>query len=399
MIIELTNEFKEAIPVLNCLENHGYQAYFVGGSVRDAILRRPIHDVDITTDALPNEMKRIFKTADNYAGEKHGTDLVFLNGKKYEVTTFRIDGKYLDNRHPKNVSFTKNLKEDLSRRDFTINAFAMNQEGKLFDYFSGLNDLKKKIIRTVGDAKQRFSEDALRILRAFRFSSQLDFKIEEETLRASQMIKENLNDIATERIFVEFSKLLAGKNPQRSLRQMYDLGIVDFLPGHELITDQSDLFRNYIGIQSSSHAINWTRFIFFSNLRESSLTKYLGSWKMSNQLKKQIFKSINLLEKDKPSKLDLFDAGLEISIALSAIKRDDRNNLLSDYENLAIHDLSELDINGIDLKNIGIPVGPIYGKIIEDLKEKVILGKNNNNKQRLLKEAKDDYINMGTIKK
>ncbi|MDV7714742.1 CCA tRNA nucleotidyltransferase [Oenococcus oeni] len=399
MIIELTNEFKEAIPVLNCLENHGYQAYFVGGSVRDAILRRPIHDVDITTDALPNEMKRIFKTADNYAGEKHGTDLVFLNGKKYEVTTFRIDGKYLDNRHPKNVSFTKNLKEDLSRRDFTINAFAMNQEGELFDYFSGLNDLKKKIIRTVGDAKQRFSEDALRILRAFRFSSQLDFKIEEETLRASQMIKENLNDIATERIFIEFSKLLAGKNPQRSLRQMYDLGIVDFLPGHELITDQSDLFRNYIGIQSSSDAINWTRFIFFSNLRESSLTKYLGSWKMSNQLKKQIFKSINLLEKDKPSKLDLFDAGLEISIALSAIKRDDRNNLLSDYENLAIHDLSELDINGIDLKNIGIPVGPIYGKIIEDLKEKVILGKINNNKQRLLKEAKDDYINMGTIKK
>nr|WP_243465345.1 hypothetical protein [Oenococcus oeni] len=144
MIIELTNEFKEAIPVLNCLENHGYQAYFVGGSVRDAILRRPIHDVDITTDALPNEMKRIFKTADNYAGEKHGTDLVFLNGKKYEVTTFRIDGKYLDNRHPKNVSFTKNLKEDLSRRDFTINAFAMNQEGELFDYFSGLNDLKRK---------------------------------------------------------------------------------------------------------------------------------------------------------------------------------------------------------------------------------------------------------------
>ncbi|MFT8703577.1 MAG: CCA tRNA nucleotidyltransferase [Oenococcus oeni] len=399
MIIELTNEFKEAIPVLNCLENHGYQAYFVGGSVRDAILRRPIHDVDITTDALPNEMKRIFKTADNYAGEKHGTDLVFLNGKKYEVTTFRIDGKYLDNRHPKNVSFTKNLKEDLSRRDFTINAFAMNQEGELFDYFSGLNDLKKKIIRTVGDAKQRFSEDALRILRAFRFSSQLDFKIEEETLRSSQMIKENLNDIATERIFVEFSKLLAGENPQRSLRQMYDLGIADFLPGHELITDQSDLFRNYIGIQSSSDAINWTRFIFFSNLRESSLTKYLGSWKMSNQLKKQIFKSINLLEKDKPSKLDLFDAGLEISIALSAIKRDDRDNLLSDYENLAIHDLSELDINGIDLKNIGIPVGPIYGKIIEDLKEKVILGKINNNKQRLLKEAKDDYINMGTIKK
>ncbi|EJO01747.1 CCA tRNA nucleotidyltransferase [Oenococcus oeni] len=399
MIIELTNEFKEAIPVLNCLENHGYQAYFVGGSVRDAILRRPIHDVDITTDALPNEMKRIFKTADNYAGEKHGTDLVFLNGKKYEVTTFRIDGKYLDNRHPKNVSFTKNLKEDLSRRDFTINAFAMNQEGELFDYFSGLDDLKKKIIRTVGDAKQRFSEDALRILRAFRFSSQLDFKIEEETLRASQMIKENLNDIAIERIFVEFSKLLAGKNPQRSLRQMYDLGIVDFLPGQELITDQSDLFSNYIGIQSSSDAINWTRFIFFSNLRESSLTKYLGSWKMSNQLKKQIFKSINLLEKDKPSKLDLFDAGLEISIALSAIKRDDRDNLLSDYENLAIHDLSELDINGIDLKNIGIPVGPIYGKIIEDLKEKVILGKINNNKQRLLKEAKDDYINMGTIKK
>ncbi|MDN6967302.1 CCA tRNA nucleotidyltransferase [Oenococcus sp. UCMA 17063] len=399
MIIRLTKEFKEAIPVLDCLENFGYQAYFVGGSVRDSILGRPIHDVDITTDALPTEMKKIFKTADNYAGEKHGTDLVFLNGKNYEVTTFRIDGKYLDNRHPESVSFTKNLKEDLSRRDFTINAFAMNRAGELFDYFSGLDDIKKQIIRTVGEAEQRFSEDALRILRAFRFSSQLDFKIEEETLKASRKIEVNLSNIATERIFVEFSKLLAGKNPTRSLKQMYDLGIVDFLPGHKLIKDQFNLFKCYSGIQSSNDAINWTRFIFFSDLKSSNLIKYLNSWKMSNQLKKQIFKSIIFLKKDQPNNLDLFNIGPEISIALTAIERTDKNKLLTDYDNLAIHNVSELNINGVDLKNIGIPIGPVYGKIIEDLKEKVVLGKINNNKQRLIAEAENDYTDMGTVKK
>ncbi|MFT8324576.1 CCA tRNA nucleotidyltransferase [Oenococcus sicerae] len=399
MKIALTNEFKQAIPLLLHLKEHGFQAYFVGGSVRDVLLHRSKHDVDITTDAKPNEMKAIFKTANHYSGEKHGTVLIFFAGSNYEVTTFRIDGQYLDNRHPETVSFTKNLQDDLSRRDFTINAFAVNEEGELFDYFDGLNDLKNHIIKTVGQAETRFSEDALRILRAFRFSSQLNFEIEEKTLLAGAKIKNNLADIAVERIFSEFSKLLSGDNPSKSLKQMLLLGITDYLPGHQLINDPSALFTGFTGIQSTIDAINWTRFVWFSHLRGEKLNQYLDCWKMSNHLKTQIIKSVNFLSKKTVDNLDLFTIGSDIAIALSAISRPDQNELKQRYEKLIIHEVSELQITGFDLKKIGIPSGPIFGKIIRNLRKKVILEQLANQKTVLIQEAKNDFSNLGTIKK
>ena len=166
--------------IITTLQSHGYEAYAVGGCVRDSILGRTPGDWDITTSATPLETKALFsRTFDT--GIEHGTITVLLDKEGFEVTTYRIDGEYEDSRHPKDVKFTRSLEEDLKRRDFTINAMAYNEESGLVDIFGGMEDLEKRIIRCVGNAKERFSEDALRILRAVRFSAQLDFDVEEMT--------------------------------------------------------------------------------------------------------------------------------------------------------------------------------------------------------------------------
>lgn len=199
--------------IIHTLQSNGYEAFLCGGAVRDSILGRPIHDYDITTSATPNEMmevfndKRIIKT-----GLQHGTITIVINGEPYEVTTYRIDGNYSDNRRPDKVTFTKSLKEDLKRRDFTINAMAYNDEVGLVDPFNGMEDIKYHKIRCVGRAEDRFSEDALRILRAIRFASQLGFVLEPDTdWNISKMYK-NLENISIERINSEFCKIAASSD-------------------------------------------------------------------------------------------------------------------------------------------------------------------------------------------
>ncbi|EHN59517.1 CCA tRNA nucleotidyltransferase [Oenococcus kitaharae] len=399
MKLVLSEKFKRAVPVLDELEKHGYQAFFVGGSVRDAILGRPINDIDITTDATPSEMKEIFKTADHYAGEKHGTDLVFFQHENYEITTFRVDGQYLDNRHPDKVFFTRKLVDDLARRDFTINAFAMNQQGQVFDYFDGLTDLANRTIKTVGEADQRFSEDALRILRAFRFSSQLNFAIDPSTLAAANDMKANLQAIAVERIYSEFTKLLSGTNPGRSLTQMFQIGIVDFLPGHQLLESVQDLFVNYPGSGQSEDAVNWVKFIYLSQLKSNKLVRYLKQWKMSRHLETQILASIDFLSQKNIGNLDLYKIGETIHIALRAVPRPDAEQLLDRYEHLPMHKDNQLQLDGQDLMALNIPKGPVYGRILDDLKKKVVLLEIENSREILLKEALHDYSNLGTIEK
>jgi len=205
------------------LQEHGYEAYAVGGCVRDAMLGRKPQDWDITTSALPQQVKALFRrTIDT--GIQHGTVTVLLEKEGFEVTTYRVDGKYEDGRHPTEVSFTASLAEDLKRRDFTINAMAYNEAEGLVDMFHGAEDLKQGIIRCVGVAKERFSEDALRILRAFRFSAQLDFAIEEETLQAAGELAETLKKISAERIYAELTKLVLSGCPER-LKAAYECGI------------------------------------------------------------------------------------------------------------------------------------------------------------------------------
>ena len=209
--------------IIHTLQEAGFEAYAVGGCVRDSILGRVPDDWDITTSAKPEEVKGLFRrTVDT--GIKHGTVTVLMNKVGYEVTTYRIDGAYEDGRHPKDVTFTASLTEDLRRRDFTINAMAYNEEEGLVDVFGGVEDIEKKLLRCVGDPEARFGEDALRMMRAVRFSAQLGYEIEEKTRQAIKKLAPTLEKISAERIAVELVKLLKSPHPDR-LRTCYETGL------------------------------------------------------------------------------------------------------------------------------------------------------------------------------
>lgn len=209
--------------IIDTLTQHGFEAYAVGGCVRDTMLGRIPMDWDITTSAKPEQVKALFRhTIDT--GIQHGTVTVMIDHEGFEVTTYRIDGEYEDSRHPKEVVFTGELREDLRRRDFTINAMAYNDREGLVDVFGGAKDLENQIIRCVGDPSERFTEDALRIMRAVRFSAQLGFSIEEETKRAAGELAEALKKISAERIHTELVKLLVSPHPQY-LKTAWELGI------------------------------------------------------------------------------------------------------------------------------------------------------------------------------
>ena len=236
--IALPKDVKHIIDVL--MEN-GYEAYAVGGCVRDSILGREPGDWDITTSALPMQVKGLFRrTVDT--GIQHGTVTVMLGRNGYEVTTYRIDGKYEDSRHPESVEFTPKLEEDLKRRDFTINAMAYNDEHGIVDIFDGVGDLQRKIIRCVGNAHDRFDEDALRILRAVRFSAQLGFGIEENTAGAAKELAVNLKRISSERIHTEFNKML--KSPHPDYFSVADaIGIMEIvLPEYHVMSAEDKAF-------------------------------------------------------------------------------------------------------------------------------------------------------------
>ena len=232
--------------IITALQSHGHEAYAVGGCVRDSILGRTPEDWDITTSAMPEETKAIFdKTFDT--GIEHGTITVLLGKEGYEVTTYRIDGEYEDSRHPKEVLFTRNLREDLLRRDFTINAMAYNETEGLVDIFGGIEDLERKMIRCVGNARDRFSEDALRILRGVRFAAQLGFEIDPDTKEGMRELAPTLKRISAERIQTELVKMIVSPRPDL-LREAYNLGITrQFLPEFDVMmeTSQETIHHSY----------------------------------------------------------------------------------------------------------------------------------------------------------
>lgn len=213
-----------AIQIIQELKKNGHKAYLVGGCVRDLLMGREPHDWDICTSALPEQMKVCFgqhKTIET--GLKHGTLTVVLGDQPYEVTTFRVDGTYSDGRHPDEVAFTSDLDEDLARRDFTINAIAMNEDGFTYDPYGGIGDIAHMIIECVGDPVERFNEDGLRIMRALRFSSTLDSRISYRTAREMHRYKENLRKVSVERIAAELMKLLTGLTPGLDIRGFHDI--------------------------------------------------------------------------------------------------------------------------------------------------------------------------------
>lgn len=257
MIIELPEKVRHIIATI---ETAGYEAYAVGGCVRDSVLGRVPDDWDITTSAKPEQVKELFRrTVDT--GIQHGTVTVMLDKEGFEVTTYRIDGEYEDSRHPKNVVFTSNLVEDLKRRDFTINAMAYNDRVGIVDVFGGIEDIHAGVIRCVGNAKERFGEDALRMMRAVRFSAQLGYSIEEQTAQAIREMAQNLTHISAERIQTELIKLLVSNHPDY-LRICYETGIMNvILPELRLCmeTEQNNPHHCYTVGEHALHSLLYVK--------------------------------------------------------------------------------------------------------------------------------------------
>ena len=259
--------------IIQRLEEAGYEAVFVGGAVRDYVLGKDPKDIDIATSAEPDEVKVIFpNTVD--VGLAHGTVLVIVDGEPVEVTTFRTEGTYSDYRRPDNVMFVKSLQEDLLRRDFTMNALAMTRKGDIIDPFGGRQDLKKQIIRAVGNPLHRFNEDALRMLRAIRFSSVLDFEIEKETSEAIHTSAKQIRYVSIERVKMEMDKLFTGKNPSKALHTMVKTGLSSNLP----------LFPNNLkGLEHiSSFETTFEGWAYFVIAGDFSSSETADSYKLSN---------------------------------------------------------------------------------------------------------------------
>lgn len=399
--------------IIDRLEQNGFFAYVVGGCVRDTLMDRIPYDWDITTNALPDEILDVFKGFKTIkTGIKHGTITVIIDHTPYEITTFRVDGEYLDSRHPESVNFVSSLYEDLKRRDFTINALAYNEKSGIIDYFGGIEDIKNKVIKCVGEPQKRFLEDALRIMRAIRFSSQLNFNIEASTNGAILECSHLLKNISIERIQIEFSKTLLSDNP----KVIYDYRSVfkQFFDGLECQENIIELLQNTPKIlhirltlmiqnlyQNQEKDIKTFAKILLKNLRFDNLT-----------IKKcyDLLSCINI--ELKPQKMSLrhlvknygYDTVHDLILFKKALfyndekKLENINKTHSVFEQIKLQKLcstlKELAINGNDLILCGFKKGKDIGKILDILLTLVIEEKTKNSKQHLLNEAKKLMLKM-----
>ncbi|HJF19526.1 MAG TPA: CCA tRNA nucleotidyltransferase [Enterococcus columbae] len=355
-LTRLPNEFKKALPVINQLTQAGYEAYFVGGCVRDAILGLPIHDVDIATSAFPAEIKEVFeKTID--VGIEHGTVLVLSGDESYEITTFRTESTYQDYRRPDHVDFVRSLEEDLKRRDFTINALALAHDGSVIDLFDGLNDLKNRCLRAVGQAQDRFQEDALRMMRGLRFISQLDFQLEAKTKEAICNHAELLTKISVERICIEFEKLLVGKNRSQALALFIETNCFKYCPQLTRYEKQLSNFAQVANHQLHDVTVAWAAILTYFNMPLQQVRPFLKAWKTSNQLiiEVQLLLQMLIIRKQRIfNAIDLYQLNEDIIPKLSELcafyqLSEPTNLLLQRYQALPIHQLKDLAINGHDL--------------------------------------------------
>ena len=437
---------KQVSYIIGELEKHGFEAYAVGGCVRDSILGRIPDDWDITTSAKPDQVKEIFqKTIDT--GIEHGTVTVMIEREGYEVTTYRIDGEYEDSRHPKEVVFTSNLVEDLKRRDFTINAMAYSEKAGLVDVFDGIGDINRKMIRCVGKAKERFCEDALRILRAVRFAAQLKFQIEEETKEAIKELAVNLQNISAERIQTELVKLLVSQQPER-IREAYELGITKvILPEFDamMTCTQENIHHMYtVGEHTVQALLNIENDKVLrlavllhdvgkpetKTMDETGTAHFYGHAKRGAEIAKNILKRLKFdndtlfkvvkliqLHDNRPSLkkssirrlavksgTELFDDLMKVkkadTLAQSEYKREEKlayldqicelyQEIMEDQDCIQIKDLK---INGKDLIKLGVPQGKKIGMILSEIFEIVLEEPKKNTKEYLIGYVKGKYI-------
>lgn len=345
--------FLKSVPILELIEEAGYEAYFVGGSVRDYILGRPINDVDIATSATPQEIKRIFpNTAD--IGIDHGTVLVITDTGTYEITTFRTESGYSDFRRPDAVKFVRSLTEDLQRRDFTMNAIAMDKTGKIIDPFNGKRDLAQKRIITVGNPHERFHEDALRMMRALRFVSQLDFELDQETFDSLKENAQNISEIAVERILVEFEKLASGSNKIKAFSLLLESGLYQYLP---LFSSKKDHLMDLLNLPL--HQLNaaeiWS--IIMIHTKDQEIEEALRAWKLPLKTIRNVQRTIKLVKSKEPSAIDVFQAGHGITVQAAKVRAalnagnvsDAEENAHQRYNELIIKQMSDLAVTGTDL--------------------------------------------------
>ena len=437
---------KDVEYIINTLQRAGYEAYAVGGCVRDTILNREPDDWDITTSAKPMEIKRLFPVTID-TGIQHGTVTVLKTHVGYEVTTYRIDGEYADNRHPKEVIFTANLKEDLLRRDFTINAMAYNHEEGIIDEYGGLDDIRDGIIRCVGNPYDRFSEDALRIMRAVRFSAQLGYRIEEETSKAIIKLSPNLASISAERINTELTKLLLSPNPDY-LRDAYRLGITGVVlpeldrcmeceqvnPHHCYSVGEHTLHS--LKIVPDDKVLRYTMLFHdfgkpdTQSVGEDGRMHFYGHPAVSERMASDIMhrlkfdndtmNAVKLLCKNHD--LEITEDNKHVRRAMNKLGTDNFGKLLmvkradclaqSDYkreEKLASLDkltsiyneivnagecvcMKDLAVCGRDLIDLGIKPGPAMGAILDELLNKVIDDPALNDREVLLEIVKEQYL-------
>jgi tRNA nucleotidyltransferase (CCA-adding enzyme) len=284
-------KLKLAKQILHTLESHGFQAYLVGGCVRDLLLARPIEDIDICTSAKPAEVMALFsKTVPT--GIPHGTITVIEAGYAFEVTTFRSEEGYTDFRHPDKVHFVKSLRKDLSRRDFTINAMAMDKSGQLFDYFGGMRDLELRMIRTVGPAENRLSEDALRMLRAIRFSSQLGFAIDQDIFAAIKKQVKKIQKIAMERITEELCKLVLGEYVNLGLKMLTNSELYHYPPFNLIQRGVADAQQYDLSVLSELE--RWAMLLY--PLSIPARKDFLSSVRLPNMFLKPLNRLLHLLD-------------------------------------------------------------------------------------------------------
>lgn len=434
---------------INLLQSAGFEAYAVGGCVRDSLLGKTPNDWDITTSAKPEDMKSVF--ADFHCidtGIKHGTVTVVIDGEPLEITTFRLDGEYEDNRHPKSVTFTSNLGADLGRRDFTVNAMAYSKKTGTVDLFGGQNDLKNKIIRCVGDPDRRFNEDALRILRALRFASALDFEIEEKTAQSLLKNCALLGNISEERIAKELLKLVCGKGAKRILTDFAPV-LFEILPElqpmyknrHDNPHHCYDIYEHTLIAVESIDPEPTLRFAMLlhdcgkpavKKFDENGVAHFYGHQRISAEISAQILARLKVSNKFRDEILflvsnhdrwELYENtekmprylskfGLDGVMNLLKVMRADvlaqspeyryRLDQIADAEetakNLAAQkpclSLRELQINGRTLMDIGIPQGRKLGAVLAQLLDEVIDGVTKNTQEALTTRAREIYSEM-----
>ena len=405
--LKLDGEFNKALPVLNKIVEAGFEAYFVGGSVRDRVLGLTVNDVDIATSAMPNEIKEIFKRTIDI-GIEHGTVMVLENGESYEITTFRTESTYKDFRHPDSVTFVRSLTEDLMRRDFTMNAIAMDIKGNLIDPFGGLLDIDKRIIRAVGKPEERFQEDALRMMRAVRFAAQLDFEIEGNTLLSIRQNAQLLTNIAIERIQVEFEKLLTGEWYFVGLAAMIKTDLYLYCPKladkkQALLTliDRSTSFQNvrqawaYLLLKIDEHQMD----------QSFNPRTFLKAWKLSNQLIKEsitIYEALVIrLERGYLNEWEIFHLGIQFSLEVEDLMeqeglKQEHLLVLERYDNLPIKEKEELSVSGNDLmKETTVRPGKWMSEALESALKAVIYQNINNEKQTIILWLKENNFIPG----